>query len=258
MQVVVNGLLTSYERLPARAGKRAQATPACVLLIHGWGDSAKGLAGLAHELSQTFNVVSLDLPGFGGSDMPKSAWDLTDYAEHVGAFLKKTNCHPSAIIGHSNGGAVAVRGLGRGVLSADRLVLLASAGIRGQLRGRLRVLRVLTKAGKIITMPLPGSVKKRLRKRLYTNVGSDLLVAEHMQETFKKIVTDDIQADAATLTLPTLLIYGEDDAAAPVQYGRILHNLIAGSTLETVGGAGHFVHLDKPETVNKLIRSYLS
>lgn len=257
MQVVVNGLLTSYERLPARAGKSAKVSPPCVLLLHGWGDSAKGMAGLATDLSDSCHIVSLDLPGFGGSDMPKTAWDLSDYAAHVAAFLKKTNCHPTVIIGHSNGGALAVRGLAQGVLTADRLVLLASAGIRGQLRGRLRILRVLTKAGKIVTYPLPGRVKKRLRQRLYSNVGSDLLVAEHMQETFKKIVTDDIQADAARLTLPTLLIYGEDDAASPVQYGRILHNLIAGSTLETIGGAGHFIHLDKPDLVSKLIHKFL-
>lgn len=255
MQVVVNGLLTSYDRLPAGSGVK---TPPCVLMLHGWGDSAKGLAGLSSELSKTCNVVCVDLPGFGGSDAPKEAWNLTDYAKHVAAFLQKTQCRPTVILGHSNGGAIAIRGLSMELLSADRLVLLASAGIRGQLRGRLRILRVLTKAGKIAAFPLPGRVKKKLRQRLYSNVGSDLLVAEHMQETFKKVVTDDIQSDAAKLTLPTLLLYGEDDAATPVQYGRILHHLIAGSTLETVGGAGHFLHLDKPEVVTKLVRSFVA
>jgi pimeloyl-ACP methyl ester carboxylesterase len=255
MQVVVQGLLTNYDRRPAAKAKSAR--PA-VLLLHGWGDSSKGLCELADDMAKNYDVICLDLPGFGGTDMPKEAWGLSDFAGFVGAFLKKIKARPWAIVGHSNGGAIAVRGLVRGDFAADKLVLLASAGIRGQLRVRLRVLRVLTKAGKVATYPLPSRVKKRLRQKLYSNIGSDLLVAEHMQETFKRVVTDDIQADAAKLTMPALLIYGEDDAAAPVQYGRILHSLIAGSRLEIVSGAGHFLHLDKPEDVRKLIYKFLA
>ncbi len=182
---------------------------------------------------------------------------MTEYANFVAAFLKKIGLKPHAIIGHSNGGAIAVRGLAQELFLAEKLVLLASAGIRSELHGRRKVLRLLTKAGKLITYPLPTNVRKGLRRRLYTSVGSDMLIAEHMQETFKRIVTDDIQADAAKLTLPTLLIYGEDDMAAPVQYGRILHNLIAGSTLETIGQAGHFVHLDKPVEVRDMLVKFL-
>lgn len=251
MQVVVDSLLTTYERV-------GSADNDTVLILHGWGDSSKGWQQLAAALATDHDVCMVDLPGFGGTQAPPSAWGLSEYAAFVAAFLKKTGIEPRTIIAHSNGGAIAIRGLAGGELEAERLVLIASAGIRSTLQGRKRVLRVLTKAGKIITYPLPAAVRKQLRKHLYTTVGSDLLVAEHLQETFKRIVTDDIQADAARLTLKTLLIYGEDDAAAPVQYGRILHNLISGSTLETVGEAGHFVHLDKPAEVQKMIRTFLA
>ncbi|HLZ15017.1 MAG TPA: alpha/beta hydrolase, partial [Candidatus Saccharimonadales bacterium] len=151
----------------------------------------------------------------------------------------------------------AIRGLAKGWLTADRLVLLASAGIRGTYKGRVRALRYLTKAGKALTMPLPTSVKRKLRKTVYRTVGSDMLVAEHLQETFKKVVTDDVRADAGELSLPTLLIYGDQDTATPLWYGEAFHEVMNGSTLEVIGGAGHFVHLDQPERVVRFIEEFV-
>jgi pimeloyl-ACP methyl ester carboxylesterase len=118
------------------------------------------------------------------------------------------------------------------------------------------VLRYITKFGKALTMPLPKSIKAKLRRKVYKTVGSDMLVAEDLQETFKKVVTDDVRADAARLTLPTLLIYGEDDEATPLWFGQTLHELIPGSTLEVLPDAGHFVHLDRPAEVTKAIQEF--
>lgn len=255
MQVVVDALLTTYDRVGSAAGSKPRPI---IVLLHGWGDNASSWLQLRDALADTYDVIALNLPGFGGSQQPSQAWGLTDYAAFVAAFLKKIDAKPYAYIAHSNGGAIAIRGLANGVLSAEKLVLLASAGIRSELQGRKKVLRVLAKTGKIITMPLPASVRKSLRRRLYTSAGSDMLVAEHMEATFKKIVTDDIQSDAAKVQQPSLLIYGEDDLSTPVHYGRILHSLIAGSTLETIGGAGHFVHLDEPQQVETMIRKFLA
>ncbi|HEX7963812.1 MAG TPA: alpha/beta hydrolase [Candidatus Saccharimonadales bacterium] len=248
MQVVVDSLLTQYE---------LQGKGALVLLLHGWGDSAKGLAGLQRALAHTYKVIALDLPGFGGSEPPHAVWGLDDYDQFVAHFLQKIDAGPVAVlVGHSNGGAIAIRGLGQGVLAADKLVLLASAGIRGEYKGRIKALRYITKAGKALTAPLPASVKQKLRKKVYRTVGSDMLVAEHLQETFKKVVTDDVRADAANLALPTLLVYGENDDATPVRYGELFHQAIDGSTLEVLLGAGHFVHLDRPEAVAKAIEEF--
>jgi len=228
-----------------------------VLILHGWGDSGKGWADPAARLAKHFEVVTVDLPGFGGTQMPKTPWGLDDYGAFVGAFLTKIRARPYAVIGHSHGGAVAIRGLARRDFAADKLVLLDSAGIRSQYLGRKKSLRLITKTGKLFTKPLPAGVKKRLRRKVYETIGSDMLVVERLQETFKKVVTDDVQKDAATLKLPTLLIYGEDDLDTPLQYGRMIHNLIPGSKLETVPGAGHFAHRDRPDEVFTLIQEFL-
>lgn len=248
MQVVVDSLLTQYETL----GKGK-----LILLLHGWGDQAKTFSALQTALAKKFRVVALDLPGFGGTEAPHEVWGIADYAQFVAHFLQKIEARPvHTLLGHSNGGAIAIRGLAQGVLHADKLVLLGSAGIRGEYKGRVKALRYITKAGKVLTAPLPKSVKLRLRKKVYQTVGSDMLVAEHLQETFKKVVTDDVRADAAQLTMPTLLIYGENDDATPVRYGELFHEAIDGSTLEVLPGAGHFVHVDRPGDVLRAIQEF--
>jgi len=249
MQVIVDSLLTHYE---------THGKGKTVLLLHGWGDSAAGLADLQKALAKKHKVIALDLPGFGGTQPPAEAWGLDNYAYFVSEFLAKIDVKElKAIIGHSNGGAIAIRGMARGWLSADKLVLLASAGIRGEYKGRTRALRLITKAGKALVMPLPRSVKRRLRKKVYTAVGSDMLVAEHLQETFKKVVTDDVREDAARLALPVLLIYGDQDDATPLRYAEMFNKSIKNSKLEVLTGAGHFVHKDEHEKVVKLIEGFL-
>lgn len=249
MQVIVDSLLTHYE---------VHGKGKLVLLLHGWGDSAAGLQKLSAQLAKKYKVIAVDLPGFGGTQAPPAAWGLDDYAYFVSHFWDKIGAHrPVALIGHSNGGAIAVRGMARGWLSADKLVLLASAGVRGEYNGRVKALRMVTKAGKALTAPLPKAVKKKLRSKVYKTVGSDMLVAEHLQETFKKIVTDDVREDASHLTLPTLLVYGDKDESTPLAYGKLFQEAIKGSKLEVMPGGGHFVPVEEPEKVGKLVEAFL-
>lgn len=251
MQVVVDSLLTSYTVQGAGTGRPT------ILIIHGWGDSSAGWQSFGRRLADDYIIYCVDLPGFGSTDKPSEAWGLDDYAKFVVEFLKKLHVQPYAIIGHSNGGAIAIRGLSDGQLQADRLVLLASAGVRSEYKGRKKILRLVAKAGKALATPLPGSVKERLRRKMYTTVGSDMLVAEHLQSTFKRIVDDDVQADASTLLVTTLLVYGEADVATPPVYGRLLHEKISGSTLKIIGDAEHFVHNDQPDKVVAIVKDFL-
>ena len=122
---------------------RQSGTGKPVVLLHGWGDNMESWTGVAASLEGTHQVNILDLPGFGKSQAPKNTWGLNEYAEFVGEFLKKLEIIPEVIIGHSNGGAIAIRGLASGSLKADKLILLASSGIRDAYKGRTRVIRAI-------------------------------------------------------------------------------------------------------------------
>lgn len=250
MQVMVNGLLVNYHI----GGKGP-----LVLILHGWGDESKNWRKVSERLGKHFRVLIPDLPGFGGTDIPQKAWTLDDYAQFVHDFLLKLELPtPHAVLGHSNGGAIAIRGLSLGVLQAEKLVLLASAGIRNEYKGRKKAIRLVAKAGKGLTKPLPKSVTHRLRRRLYTTIGSDMLVAEHMQETFKLVVNDDVQHDAKQVGVPALLLYGNEDVATPLRYGRKLQLSLPNAQLEVIDDAEHFLHKDQFEIVMKKVEEFLS
>lgn len=248
MQVIAADLMISYSR---------QGKGKSVVILHGWGDNSASWQKFADELSKKYDVIVPDLPGFGNSQSPPVPWGVSEYAKLVSEFLKKVDIAPYAILGHSNGGAIAIRGLASNVLTAEKLILLASAGIRGEYKGRNKALRMVTKTGKLLTAPLPKSAKHTLRSKVYKTIGSDMLVAEHLQETFKKVVSDDVRDDASKLSLPTLLMYGDKDEQTPLSYGQMYHELITGSTLEILGGVDHFLHLDAAPQVQRLTQEFL-
>ena len=249
MQVVVDDLIVSYAR--SGSGKS-------VVLLHGWGDSSNTFSELQSVLAQQYDVTAVDLPGFGGTKAPAVPWGLDDYAAFVAHFVAKIGTGPVyAYLGHSNGGAIAIRGLVNGGLQSERLVLLASAGVRSEDQTKKKAVRLLAKTAKLAAKPLPSRLQQKLKKRAYSAIGSDLFVTEGMQETFKRIITDDVQADAAKLTLPTLLMYGDVDQATPPAWGQKLHGQVTGSQFTLVPGAGHFVHHDQPAQVAAAITEFL-
>lgn len=249
MQVVVEGLLAHYER----SGKGRT-----ILILPGWADTSVSWSPVQKTLSETYDVIVLDIPGFGGSQPPATAWDLNDYSAFVGRFLDKLDIkNVYALVGHSNGGAMAIRAVASSRVSVKKLVLVASAGVRSIQTGRKGIMKAVAKTGKVLSAPLPGSVKQKLRRRLYTSIGSDMLVAEHMQETFKKIISDDVQSDASRVQVPTLLIYGDKDTETPPAFGELFHQTIKGSILEIIPGADHFVHVRQPDTVATKIKEFL-
>ena len=249
MQAVVDNLLTNY----AKVGNGP-----LVLLLHGWGDSLATYDELQKSLSANYTVVSLDLPGFGSTQAPAKAWKLDDYAKFVSQFLKKLNLQtPYAIIGHSNGGSLAIYGLAQNTLSAQKLILLGAAGIRDKQKIRRLLLKVVAKVGKTVTFWLPVQTKRQLQKKLYGAAGSDMLTVPHMQETFKQTVRQDVQTEAAKLQLPTLLIYGQNDKATPPSYGKVYNQLIKGSRLEVIPDADHFVHQTQAAKVLAFVEDFL-
>jgi pimeloyl-ACP methyl ester carboxylesterase len=247
MNIIVQGLATAY---------RSEGAGPVVLLLHGWGDKGATFNLLVQDLAQTHHVVTLDLPGFGASERPHEAWGLQDYTAFVRDFLQKAGLQAQTIIGHSNGAAIAIYGLGEGILQAEKLIVIGGAGIRDATTKK-QALSVGAKAMKVLMWPLPHATKHRLRRKLYGSLGSDYLSVPGMEETFKKVVAEDVQAQAARVAIPTLLIYGSEDEATPVSFGEIYASGIRGSKLSVIQGAGHFVHQTNSAEVSKLVRGFL-
>ena len=183
---------------------------------------------------------------------------MDNYAQFLEAALNKLELkQPYAVIGHSNGGALAVRAVSLGRLKPQKLILLAASGVRTNNQFKRLFLKIIAKTGNLATLWMPERYRQALRKSLYGAAGSDLLVMPELQDTFKKTVRQDVQADAVVIDVPTLLVFAANDDAIPVADGKQYRQLIKNSRLEIIADAGHFVHIDQPGQVTKLIEEFL-
>lgn len=250
MKMIVNGIVAEY----SDEGKG----PA-LLLLHGWKDSLQTFDPLMPVLAEAHRVIRVDLPGFGGSEMPAAAWHLDDFVRFVKDFTEKLDVSVDVLVGHSLGGRIAIKGIALKVLDARKVVLISSAGIAKRRTFRNVLLGVLAKAGKIATAVPPLSFwKQRIRRKLYEAIGSDYFGAGALRGTFMNIVREDLSSVAPKISVPTLLIWGSDDKTTPLTDGMRLHGLVRGSILKVIPGAGHFVHRERPEEVSELILKFIS
>jgi 2-hydroxy-6-oxo-octa-2,4-dienoate hydrolase len=58
------------------------------------------------------------------------------------------------------------------------------------------------------------------------------------------------------VTIPTMVIWGKEDRIVPPVCGEQYRDLIPGARLETISGCGHFVEVEKPAELAKLVRDF--
>jgi len=205
----IDGMNLYYEHY----GKKGRP----VILLHGWGQNTEMMAFIADFLKQHFRVYNLDFPGFGHSDDPIQAWDTNDYCEFLHAFCMKKKIDNPIFIAHSFGCRVALRYAYR--YGAYKMVLTGAAGIRDK-RNLQWYIRVYTyKLGKKILSLKPFA---KYKERFQNNAGSEDYRNSKgvMRQTFVKVVNEDLSDLLKDITAETLLVFGENDTATPVERGR--------------------------------------
>jgi pimeloyl-ACP methyl ester carboxylesterase len=248
MKLIVDNLATEY--LDEGEGKT-------ILMLHGWADTMHTFDPLLKYITK-YRIVRLDLPGFGGSERPKSTWGVEEYVRFVAAFCEKLNVDPEIIICHSFGGRVIIKGVGKGILRPKKIVLIASAGIAKQKNFKNKALRIAARAGKALTtVPPLSSYRQKIRKKLYGAIGSDYFASGSMSDIFVKVVGEDLLHYATNITVPTLLIWGRKDTFTPLAHGEKIHRAIKDSELTVIDGASHFVHQEHSQEVAELIHHFL-
>lgn len=251
MQVIINDKIVGYDILSPGSKKT-------VLYIHGWGANRHSLEALAKSVPNT-RAILVDVPGFGESYPPDTAWGLDEFAGWLVEFLDKLKItHIDAIVGHSNGGAIAIKLVASGRLQPAKLVLMGASGIRSREQVRKKTLKALSQSGKIATRILPKKARTKLKSKWYKVIGSEALDTRNMEPSFRKVVAEDMVLEAAMISSSTLLIYGSDDKATPLRYGQIYHEVIEGSKLQVVEGAGHYSFIDKPAVVSDAVKEFLA
>ncbi|MEA3292985.1 MAG: alpha/beta hydrolase, partial [Patescibacteria group bacterium] len=100
-KIFINGLKINYKI----AGEGQ-----LILILHGWGGSSDSWVEVIKILSnQGYKIICPDLPGFGKTQKPNYSWELGDYRNFVKKFIENLNLEKFYLLGHSFGGAIAVK-----------------------------------------------------------------------------------------------------------------------------------------------------
>ena len=214
------------------------------LFLHGWGQNGDAFSFVQSKLNK-FKWLTIDLPPFGKSEMPKS-WTIFTYANMVISLCEHLNIKSCNVIGHSFGGRIGLIMASLTPKLVNKLILLDSAGMKPKrsLKYHFSVLKY--KIFKLLNI-------------LQENAGSSDYRAldPECRSTFVSVVNTFLEEYCYQIKAPTLIIFGKQDEVTPLYMAKRLNKLIKNSTLEVVEHAGHFCFEDRPIKIVELLSKFL-
>ncbi|MFD7158807.1 alpha/beta fold hydrolase [Kribbella sp. NPDC059898] len=258
--------------LPSVAGRVAYSDtgsgPVLVLLhatLHDRHDFDPVLPALAAD----HRVIAVDWPGHGASDPAAGGRAVTAplLADVLEELVLAQDLRDLRLIGNSVGGFAAARLAIRHPDRVARLVLVDNGGFAGHDPFSRTLFRVIgTPAVARRLMPYfvrsymqpqtaaDHAIVDRTVARARTPEGAAL--AASMWRSFAS-PDHDLHTEAARLTAPTLIIWGEKDTAAPLRAGRQTHKHLPNATMKTFN-TGHVVFSSAPEPFLQTVQPFLN
>lgn len=227
-----------------------------ILCLHGSGGNGAVFAELLAALAVEHSPLAIDLPGHGRSGGLDSLGSIEAMAGFVGAFLDKWGIARAVLLGHSMGGAVALR------LAIDRpslvraLVLCASAP---RFRGA---------AIPLVERVVLGKERRPFFRESYSPKAAPEVLRRGFLEDLKtdpRVLLGDLEAcrafDAVAelprVTAPTLVVVGEDEEAPMAADSERLAAGIGGASFCRIASSGHMIPIEQPEALAGVVREFL-
>jgi len=222
-----------------------------LVLIHGIGGDADEWAFCFDALGAQHRVIALDLLGFGRSDKPAIEYSIAVFVEVLDHFLRGLDIARASLVGNSLGGWTAAAFALRFPQRVDKVVLVDTAGVWSGPADLPFDLHVSTLAHMRYVME-----HVFYDKSLATDELVDLAYRQHLERgdgsTIDRLLQnlrdgrERLDDTIGQLSMPVLVIWGEQDELIPVENGRRIQELVRGSRLEVIPQCGHLPALEKP------------
>ena len=222
--------------------KDAEST---LVYLHGWGQNIAMMKPIADPFDEEFNIIIIDLPGFGESSEPTHVWTLDEYVECVKEIVDSLGVKNPILLGHSFGGKISLMYASK--YDVKKLVLFGSP-FKKEIKKdslKLKILKSLKKVPGI--NKLEGFAKKHIGSTDYKNA------SETMRKIMVEHVNLDITEQLKNIKCPTLIVWGTLDDAVPIERAHELEQLIPDAGLVVYEGCTHYAYLERlNQTVNVL------
>ena len=249
--------------------ERSGAGPPLLLIMGMSGTALHWGEPFLELLRRDFDVIAYDHRGVGESTRLESEITTSQMAEDASALLGALELDSAHVLGISMGGMIAQE-LALKHPEQVRTLTLGCTYCGGP-DGRLSPPEVVQRLAESM---MSGDRELALRTAWEVNVSSSFATDADAWTAFLGVArrgavavpvimaqmhacgAHDTSARLAGLSAPTLVIHGTEDQMIPVQNGRQIAGLIAGSQLEILDGVGHLFFWEKPERAAELVRSH--
>jgi len=225
-----------------------------VVLVHGLG-SAKDLdwARVVAPLSQKYRLLVPDQIGFGHSDKPLLDYKIQTYVDFLNEFLRELKIERASLVGESLGGwisalyVVEVSG-GAHLVPVQKLVLVDAAGL--QQDKPIPNLNPSTLEDMRKLMEVVFYDTSWLSEPMLHQIFADKL-AKHDGYTVRSILSNPtlaserLDSTLAQIKVPTLVVWGKQDALLPISSGERYAAGIPGAQLVSFDQCGHVPPVEK-------------
>lgn len=254
MNIVSNGIRLHIE-------DNGTGAPA-LLFLHYWGGSSRTWRHVIAALGEDFRTVAVDQRGWGESEAPDSGYTLADLADDAQGVIDALGLDRYILVGHSMGGKVAQLLASRRPSGLAGLVFVAPSppspldlpyevrqGMVGAYADRASIIAAVEQvlaANRLDPEDLDAVIADSLRGAPAAKVAWPLAASQ-----------EDITAAVAEISVPVLVISGEEDRVdPPAVLTQELLTRIPQAKLHRLPGIGHLSPLEAPRDVADLIRTF--
>ena len=211
-------------------------------IIHGWTYSIEPWTSVVSILrSKGVTVHQLRVPGLTSES--SAVWDIDGYVQWLHEALE--GVESPIVLGHSNGGRIALNYLKKYPESFEKLMLLNAAGINID-NQKISLKRRAFRLGAKVLKPL--KYIPLVRKVVYRLIGgSDYDQAPpNMKKTLHNMLESDKNLDLGDIQTPTTVLWGKNDMITPLAQGRKMAHDLPHATIREFDGWAHAPYITHP------------
>ncbi|MFT8422360.1 MAG: 3-oxoadipate enol-lactonase [Gluconacetobacter sp.] len=233
-----------------------------LLLLHSLGTSSDIWDGMTEALSRHFRVIRPDMRGHGLTGVTPGPYTIEGLAADALAVLDVLGVGTAHVAGVSIGGLIAQA---MALRAPDRLLsvaLIDTAPVfptEASWRERAATVRASGLAGMADTV----------MARWITPAGLETPAARGLRQIFLRtdpegyaaaceaLAVCDLSARLHAITLPALVVVGEDDPSTPVAAARTLAEALPSARLVVLSHASHIPTVERPDAVAQVLLDFL-